>query len=144
VRGCARIGNPEMSRDIELSTKDRLDVIELIARADNAATRRDTAYYVSLFTEDGVLDGEKGDHRGHAALSEAVDRVWAAEARRSHHLTLNVVIDDVTENRKSATATSALLVVDPGPPPALLSVSTIVQRLEKLPEGWRISRRTVN
>ncbi len=130
--------------EMSLSAEDRLDVIELIARADNAATRRDTGYYVSLFTEDGVLDGQKGDHRGHTALARAVEQVWQSEGERSYHLTLNVVIDDVTENRQGATATSALLVVDPGPPPLLLSVSTIVQQLEKLPEGWRISRRTVS
>jgi hypothetical protein len=97
-----------------------------------------------LFTEDGVLDAKMGDHRGRAALTEAVEQVWRSEGKKSYHLTLNVVIDDVAENGEGATATSALLVVDPGPPPTLLSVSTIIQRLEKLSEGWRISRRTVS
>jgi hypothetical protein len=129
---------------MDLPTEDRLDIIDLIARADNAATRRDTGYYVSLFTDDGVLDGKKGDHRGHASLAAAVEQVWQSEGKQSYHLTLNVVIDDVGESGDGAMATSTLLVIDPGPPPALLSVSTIVQRLEKLPEGWRISRRTVS
>jgi hypothetical protein len=128
---------------VTLSNDDRLEVFDLLARADNAATRRDVAAYVALFTDDGVLDGEKGEHRGTSELTDAVVKVWAAEGAKSFHLTLNVVIDDVAEDRRSARATSALLVVAPGPPPALLSVSAIVQHLEKLGTGWRIARRTV-
>jgi SnoaL-like domain len=80
---------------VTLTTDDRLDILELLARADNAATRRDTAAYVALFAEDGFLDGEKGEHRGRQALADTVGPIWASEGDASVHLTLNAVIDPV-------------------------------------------------
>jgi ketosteroid isomerase-like protein len=46
-----------------LTTTDRLDILEIVARADSAATRRDADAYVSLFTDDAVLDGESGSRK---------------------------------------------------------------------------------
>jgi hypothetical protein len=128
---------------VTLTAGDRLDILELLARADNAATRRDTAAYVALFAEDGILDGEKGEHRGRQALADAVGPVWAGEGDASVHLTLNAVIDPVPDRPEQATATSALVIVDPGPPPALRSVSIIVQQVVKTGPTWIIARRTV-
>jgi ketosteroid isomerase-like protein len=129
---------------VTLSTEDRLDILELLSRADNAASRRDAAAYVALFTEDGVLDGEKGEHRGPAALSQAVTAVWASEATTSVHLTLNAVIDPVAGHPDRATATSTLLIIDPGPPASLRGISGIVQHVEKSGLRWRIARRSVS
>jgi acetamidase/formamidase/ketosteroid isomerase-like protein len=127
-----------------LPTEDRLDIPELLARADNAASRRDVTAYTDLFTDDAVLDGEKGDHRGRDALGPAVAAVWASEGSASVHLTLNAVIGPVDGRPDRATATSRLLVVDPGTPPRLRSLSVIVQHLEKGATRWRIARRSVS
>jgi ketosteroid isomerase-like protein len=129
---------------VTLAARDRLDILELLARADNAATRRDAAGYARLFSDDAILDGAKGEHRGHDELITAVGQVWAAEGKDSVHLTLNAVIDENGDRPGSATATLVLVIIDPGPPPMLRSVSTIVQRLEKSVEGWKITRRTVS
>ena len=43
-----------------LTPEDRLDILEVVSRADDAATRRDADAYVTLFTEDAILDGQKG------------------------------------------------------------------------------------
>ena len=126
-----------------LSADDRLDILELLARADNAATLRDSTAYVALFVEDGILDGEKGEHRGSRALAEAVGPIWASEGAASVHLTLNVVIDPVPGDPERATATSRLLILDPGPPAIVGGVSSIVQQVVKTGSGWRIARRTV-
>jgi hypothetical protein len=72
---------------VTLSTGDRLDILELLARADNTAARRDTAAYVAFFTDDAVLDIEKGDHWGRQALADAVGPIWASEGHTSVHLT---------------------------------------------------------
>jgi hypothetical protein len=128
---------------VTLSAEDRLDVLELLFRADNAASGRDAAAYVDLFTEDGILDGAKGEHRGHDALHDAVTFVWASEGPISVHLTLNAVIDPVDGHPNRATATSTLLIIDPGPPPKLTSLSRIVQHLEKTGTRWQIARRSV-
>lgn len=89
-----------------LSADDRLAILDLVTRADDAATRRDVESYVALFTDDGVLDGEKGEHRGHSELAEAVGRVWASEGTASSHLALNVIIDPVDGRCDQAVATS--------------------------------------
>ena len=70
-----------------LTASDRLDILELLARADSAATRRDVEGYVGLFTDDAVLDGEKGEQRGKDASRLTVGRVWQAEGTDTVHLT---------------------------------------------------------
>jgi|SRR5580658_3223220 ketosteroid isomerase-like protein len=126
-----------------LSAEDRLEILELLARADDAASARDADAYVALFTEDGVLDGEKGEHRGRDALRLAVNVVWASEGPASAHLTLNAIIGPTDGQPNRATATSTLIIVDPGQPPKLLSLSRVVQHVEKTGPRWQIARRSV-
>jgi hypothetical protein len=47
---------------MSLAVSDRLDILDVLARADNAASRRDPDAYVELFTDDVVLDGDQGTH----------------------------------------------------------------------------------
>jgi uncharacterized protein (TIGR02246 family) len=126
-----------------LSAEDRLDVLELVARADDAATARDVATYVALFTTDCVLDGAEGEHRGKEALIQAVGPIWAAEGPESTHLTLNVVIEAVTGTRDEAVANSTLMIVTKDSPVLIRTVTRIVQHLVKVDERWLISRRSV-
>jgi hypothetical protein len=44
---------------VTLSVADRLDILDLLTRAD-AASARDAAGYLALFTGDAVLDGDQG------------------------------------------------------------------------------------
>ena len=126
-----------------LDAVDRLDILDLLSRADSAATRRDVGAYVALFSEDGTLDGEKGEHRGRRALAEAVAAVWAAESDAAVHLTLNVLIDVDPDHADRAVTTSQLVIVDPNPAPTIRALATIVQHLEKVGSRWQIARRTV-
>jgi len=130
--------------NMTLSTEDRLDVLDLIARADNAATARDAVMYVSLFTDDAVLDGAEGVHRGKDALLKAVGPVWAAEGPKSVHLTLNAVIEPVSGRLDEAVATSKLVIVAPGSSFEVRTVATIVQHVVRVDGTWRISRRSVS
>jgi hypothetical protein len=126
-----------------LSVEDRLDILELLVRADNAASARNAAAYVALFTEDGVLDGAQGVHRGKAALRRAVGPVWAAEGAASNHLTLNVVIDPVVGRSDEATASSTLLIATGDAAPTIRTVTRIVQHVVRGDRRWLVSRRTV-
>ena len=87
------------------SPVDRLDILELLALADDAATRRDVAAYVACFTDDAVLDGGMGEHRGKAAMEGAVGPIWQAEGDRSVHLTTNAVIESDLSSEDRAVAT---------------------------------------
>ena len=76
-----------------LAAADRLAILEVITRADEAASRRDADGYVALFAPDAVLDGTQGRHDGREELRASVGPIWAAEGPATVHLTLNPVIE---------------------------------------------------
>jgi uncharacterized protein (TIGR02246 family) len=125
-----------------LSADDRLAILDVITRADEAASRRDADAYVELFTDDAVLDGSQGRHAGRAALRAGVGPVWAAEGPATLHLTLNPVVEPGPAPDQ-AVARSVLLIIDPATPPALRTTAAITQELRRSEGSWRIARRTV-
>jgi ketosteroid isomerase-like protein len=127
---------------VSLSAADRLAILEVITRADEAASRRDADAYVELFTEDAVLDGTQGRHAGREALRLAVGSVWGAEGPATLHLTLTPVVEPGPSGDQ-AVARSVLLIIDPAAPPALRAAAAITQELRRAEGFWRITRRTV-
>jgi ketosteroid isomerase-like protein len=126
---------------VTLSTADRLEILDVVGRADAAATRRDAEAYAELFTEDAVLDGSQGRHSA-AALRESVGSIWAAEGAATLHLTLNPVID-LGSVPDEAVVSSVLLIVAPAAPITIITAAAITQKLRRSRSTWRISRRTV-
>ncbi len=131
-----------MAAAVILSDKDRLAILDVITRADDAASRRDADGYVALFTEDAVLDGTQGRHAGREALRASVGPVWHAEGPATLHLTLNPVIEPGSDDGQ-AVARSVLLIVDPATPPTIRVTAMITQELRRSGGSWLISRRTV-
>ena len=125
-----------------LSAADRAEILDVIVRADAAATSRDAGAYASLFTEDAVLDGTQGTHAGSAALLDAVGPIWAAEGPASLHLTLNPVVDP-GDGPDEAVVHSILLIVDPAAPITIHTAAAITQTVRRTGGTWRISRRSV-
>jgi uncharacterized protein (TIGR02246 family) len=125
-----------------LSADDRLAILDVITRADEAASRRDADAYVELFTDDAVLDGSQGRHAGRAALRAGVGPVWAAEGPATLHLTLNPVVEPGPAPDQ-AVARSVLLIIDPATPAAIRTTAAITQELRRSEGSWRITRRTV-
>jgi ketosteroid isomerase-like protein len=124
-----------------LSAVDRLDILDLITRADDAATRRDADSYAALFTTDAVLDGTQGTHPA-AGLRDAVIPIWAAEGPATLHLTLNPLIV-AGRSADEAVVTSILLIIDPAAPAAIAAAAKITQTVRRAGSTWRIARRTV-
>jgi len=124
-----------------LSATDRLDILDLIGRADAFATRRDADSYAGLFTADAVLDGSQGVHPA-ASLRSSVGQIWAAEGPAALHLTLNPVID-TGGDPDEAVVSSVLLIIDPAPPSTIRTAAVITQTVRRTAGTWRISRRTV-
>jgi hypothetical protein len=129
---------------VTLSVADRLDILDLLTRADAAASARDAAGYLALFTPDAVLDGDQGTYRGTEALRRGLAQVWGAEPAGTLHLTLNPVIDADPAWPAAAVARSVLLIIAPGTPPVLVGTSHITQCLRGDACGWRITRRRVD
>jgi uncharacterized protein (TIGR02246 family) len=127
---------------MSLSAADRLAILDVITRADEAASRRDADAYTELFTEDAVLDGTQGRHAGREALRAAVGPVWAAEGPATLHLTLNPVVEPGPRDG-SAIARSVLLIINPADPPGIRTAALITQELRRAGGTWRIARRTV-
>ena len=125
-----------------LSDTDRLAILEVITRADEAASRRDADAYAALFTEDAVLDGSQGRRAGREALHAAVGPVWAAEGPATLHLTLNPVVEPGSSDDQ-AVVRSVLLILDPAAPPAIRTAAAITQELRRADGSWLITRRTV-
>jgi ketosteroid isomerase-like protein len=127
-----------------LSSDDRLEILDLIIKADNAASDRDVATYVSMFTSDAVMDGEKGQFNGHDEIASAVGTVWASEGEGTKHLTLNTSIENTHDGATATVAHSTLVIVGSGRPPDIISVSAITHHVVKVEEGWRVARRTID
>jgi len=128
---------------VTLSAADRLDILDLLTRADAAASARDAAAYLALFTDDAALDGDQGAYHGREALRRGLAQVWGAEPAGTLHLTLNPVIDADPVSSAAAVARSVLLIIAPGTPPALVAAAHITQHLRRGAGGWRITRRSV-
>ncbi len=127
---------------MSLPAADRLAILEVIIRADEAASQRDADAYVALFTPDAVLDGAQGRYAGREALRAAVGPVWAAEGPATLHLTLNPVVEPGPGDGL-AVARSVLLIIDPAEPPSIRTAAVITQELRRAGDNWRIARRTV-
>jgi ketosteroid isomerase-like protein len=125
-----------------VSAADRVDILDVIGRADAAATRRDARAYAALFTEDAVLDGTQGDHAGAAALLDSVGPIWAAEGPASLHLTLNPIVDP-GDAPDEAIVHSILLIIDPASPITIRTAAAITQTVRRQSGTWRITRRSV-
>jgi ketosteroid isomerase-like protein len=128
---------------MSLAVADRLDILDVLARADNAASRRDRDAYVELFTDDVVLDGDQGTHVGKETLRQAVGPIWANEGTATLHLTLNPTLENVGSSGDEVMAHSVLLIVQPGASPHILTAANITQRLRRIGVFWRIGHRTV-
>ncbi len=125
-----------------LSDADRLAILDVVTRADEAASRRDADAYVALFDPDAVLDGAQGRHAGREAMRASVGQIWAAEGPATLHLTLNPVVESGSGDGE-AVVRSVLLIVDPADPPAIRAAALITQELSQDSGSWRITRRTV-
>jgi hypothetical protein len=128
---------------MNLTVSDRLDILDVLTRADNAASRRDRDAYIELFTDDVILDGDQGIHVGKETLREAVGPIWAREGTATLHLTLNPTLEIAGSGSDEAIAHSVLLVVQPGALPHILVAANITQRLRRIGAFWRIGHRTV-
>ena len=125
-----------------LSAADQLAILDVITRADEAASRRDADGYVALFAPDAVLDGAQGRHAGREELRASVGPIWAAEGPATLHLTLNPVIEPGPASDQ-AVARSVLLIIALAAPPALRTAAAITQELRRTEGSWLITRRTV-
>ncbi len=128
---------------MSLSAEDSLEILQLVARADNCATARDADGYAALFTDDAAMTGRMGEAHCRAELIRAVARVWAQEPEGTLHLTLNAVLE--TSGDETAVS-SVMLMIGAGGPDfgnAVVGAAQVRQTVEPTAAGWRISSRQI-
>lgn len=126
----------------DLSDADRLQVAEVVRRADELATARDVDGYLALTTGDMVLDGSQGQAAGRNAVQAAIRRIWAAEPAGTLHLTSDITVTRIDEGEASATSTLSLA-RGTLEHPDVWATASITQLLRRTSRGWLIARRTV-
>jgi uncharacterized protein (TIGR02246 family) len=129
-----------MAAAVSLTAADRLAILDVVTRADEAASRRDAGAYVALFTPDAVLDGTQGRHAGREALRASLTPIWGAEGPATLHLTLNPIVED---GGGEAVVRSVMLIIDLTPPITVRAAAAITQTLRRDAGQWKIARRTV-
>ena len=122
-----------------LTAAESLEIMQLITRADNCATARDANGYAQLFTEEGVMDGDKG-HVAGRELAAAVARVWENEPPATLHLTCNAVVDD---SASTPAVASILVMLIPQSAGGAIGAADVVGHFIRTSAGWRISSRQI-
>jgi hypothetical protein len=110
---------------------------------------RDYEYFVSLFTEEGVLDTGR-PLAGRAAIADAISR--RPDELRSRHVITNVFIDVLSEQEARGISYLTLyrhlgpesLKGEPVSLEGPAGVGHYEDRFEKTEEGWKFSRRKLH
>jgi ketosteroid isomerase-like protein len=123
-----------------LSTEDRVAILELAARINDAASRRDVTAYLSYFTSDGILEGDMGTLVGQDALRQGLLPIWQREGPATLHLALNPLINDEGETTRLS---YTLLMVQATVPQEIVGTAQVVEQLQKVEGHWLVTHHHV-
>jgi ketosteroid isomerase-like protein len=125
-----------------LTTEDRLEIAELVARYNHAVDRGDGAAFAATFTDDGVLDAAGRLIEGGQALAAFAEGVPTA-FRVPRHVASNLVIDGDGSTGQATLAAYVQMYGLVGDPPRqeILASGTYDDRLAKVAGHWRFVRR---
>ena len=130
-----------MSHRGGLTTADRLEIMELMARINQAFDDMDIPTFIDCFEANGSLSGGRGQATGHDALAKWI----AASALRPphRHFTTNIVLDGA-ENPNHATARShwLQLMEDSGGTLGVEGMGVYKDELVRTGDGWKVKART--
>ncbi len=128
-----------------LTTSDKFEIHELVARYNKAIDTGDSSGWADTFTEDGVFDGIAGVFTGRAELAGFVSAYtsdpqfadWAA----SQHWTTNLVIDG---DRDQAQLFAHVKMVKPEPDGGrIILVGWYEDTVAKVDGRWLFTKRVV-
>jgi hypothetical protein len=122
-----------------LAAADRLDIIELGARFDNALDAENRDRFIGTFLPQGMLAGFWGEATGPEQVGAAFDFMLATFARGRRHIVTN---HEATVDGDRATMFSVMTVQDRATN-ATIGTATFTDTLARDAEGWRFMRRTL-
>ena len=121
-----------------LTTEDRLDILDLLARYNYAIDDGDAETWAACFTEDGEFVSPADQLKGAAELTQFASR----PSRGTLHYTTNEIITG--DGDEAAMRCYLELVNASGAKPEILFCGRYEDELAKTPAGWRFKKRTVS
>jgi uncharacterized protein (TIGR02246 family) len=116
-----------------LSAQDRVEIMQLVARYNQAADTRDAEAWANTFTEDGVfIKDARPEVKGRTALAKNIRDLPPTNSR---HWTLNLVIDG-DDDRASMQADFASLCEN-----RIEYTGRYANSLRKVDGRWKFERR---
>jgi hypothetical protein len=129
----------DRSLSTPLTAYDRLDILDLYARAARAEDAGDAEEFVAAFTEEGVLEAPHGIFRGPDELRRYL--VESASVRKGRrHLTANHV---VTVEGDGARALADFVILEVDDAPRVLATGTYSDTIAREEGALRFSHRKV-
>lgn len=126
---------------MSLTERDRLDIVEMVARYIGGSDRKDPSV-ADLFAENGVLEANgRVLGEGREGIRAFAESGKASTVRRRHVLSNSVVDGDGSTARISTYVT--VYDVTDGQAKAPYLLGEYNDELVKLPEGWRFTRRSL-
>jgi uncharacterized protein (TIGR02246 family) len=123
-----------------LTAEDRLAILDLIGRYNQAFDYRNPDAWAATFTPDGVFGNSEGfSVQGTEALRAFAQEAAAREARGRHWNTSHVI----EGNGDTATHSCYLMVIALGEAPTIFGVGRYDDQLRKVDGQWRFAQRTL-
>ncbi len=126
---------------MSLDIADRLTLHETLARLDHAVDAQDWNTYLSLFTDDAVMEpGFAPPSKGKEAIRGFLVATEGS-TRGKRHVASNVYIDG---SGAEAVATSYLVVIEREDIPKVVATARIVDTFVKQNGTWKVAKHQVN
>lgn len=125
-----------------LTVEDRIEILELAHRYNDAVDAHAADAWTDTLTEDGVVESPFGNPRGRAALHAWISGVIASLTTGTRHLSLNAIVDEGPGVGTATMRSSYLVLGKDQAPPTIGATGGYVDRLRKVDGRWRFEHRT--
>ncbi len=124
-----------------ITAVDRVEIIELAHRYNDAVDVRDVDAWVNTFTEAGAVESPFGTPAGRAALLEWITMIVGSLTEGTRHLTLNTIVDAGPEDGTAVMRSSYIVVGRDQAPPTIGATGGYTDRLRKIEGRWLFEHR---
>lgn len=124
---------------MELTARDRLEILDLVARYNLTTDSKDVDGYMDCWAEDLLFESPFGTFRTREEMRAFEAEHVQTGAVGKRHLSLNVAIE---QDRDDALVTSDLVVLEVAEAPHVVATGRYDRsRVVKTSDGWRFSHR---
>lgn len=122
-----------------LSTEDRVEILDLIARYNQSVDAGDGEGFAACWVDDGLFEGSTQTARGQEEL-RAIPATLRAQNPHTRHWNNNIVIDGTGDEARTSVY---VLVLDVGGSPSIRSSGVYRDTLRRVDGAWKFVHRKV-